>query len=188
VETALSVLIGLGLSAAVGFRIFVPLLIMSAAAQTGHLTLSAGFAWIGSPPALVAFAVATVLEIAGYFIPWVDHALDVIAAPAAVVAGTITTAGAVLEIDPFLRWTLAIIAGGGIAGLIHALTGATRAASTATTAGLGNPAFAALEAGSAALLSLLAILMPVVAILLVAVLLVTGARKICRRLFRSRPS
>jgi hypothetical protein len=184
-ETVLSVLVGLGLSAAVGFRVFVPLLIMSAAAQTGHLTLADGFAWIGTPPALVAFGVATVLEIVGYFIPWVDHALDVIAAPAAVVAGTVATAGVAIDIDPFLQWTLAIIAGGGIAGLIHVLTGATRAVSGATTAGLGNPLVALVEAGSSVFLSILAILVPVFAFALVIALLVTATRKVGRRIFRS---
>jgi hypothetical protein len=184
-ETGLSILVGLGLSAAVGFRVFVPLLIMSVAAHTGHLTLASGFSWIGSTPALIAFSVATILEIAGYFVPVVDHALDVIAAPAAVVAGTITTAGAVLDIEPFFRWTLAIIAGGGIAGLIHGLTGATRVASRITTAGLSNPAVAVAEAGSSVILSTLAILVPVIAFVLVFGFLVFAGRKLGRRLRRS---
>jgi hypothetical protein len=60
----LSLAVGIGLAAACGFRVFVPLLVMSAAAYTGHLELSSGFHWIGTLPALVAFASATVLEIA----------------------------------------------------------------------------------------------------------------------------
>ena len=184
-ETALSILVGLGLSAAVGFRVFVPLLIMGVAAQTGYLTLASGFAWIGSTPALIAFGVATVLEIAGYFIPWVDHVLDVIAAPAAVVAGTIATAGTVVNIDPFFRWTLAIIAGGGIAGLIHGLTGATRVVSTITSAGVTNPGVALAEAGSSVVLSVLAILLPVIAFAIVLALLVYAVKKISRRVWRS---
>ncbi|PYQ56518.1 MAG: DUF4126 domain-containing protein, partial [Acidobacteria bacterium] len=79
-ETVLSILIGLGLAAACGFRVFVPLLIMSLASRAGvgHLALGPGFAWIGSTPALLSFAVATVLEIAGYYIPWVDNLLDTV--------------------------------------------------------------------------------------------------------------
>ena len=72
-ETALSVLVGLGLSAACGFRVFVPLLVVSIAARSGHLSLATGFDWMGSDAALIAFGVATVLEIAGYYVPWVDH-------------------------------------------------------------------------------------------------------------------
>ena len=42
-----------------GFRVFVPLLALSIAAVTGHLDLAPDFAWLGSWPALVVFAVAT---------------------------------------------------------------------------------------------------------------------------------
>ncbi len=162
-ETFVSLLVGTGLAAACGFRVFVPLLVMSVAARAGHLQLAGGFGWIASGPALTAFAAATVLEIAGYLVPYVDHLLDVLAAPAAAVAGTLVTASSVIGMSPFLRWTLAIIAGGGLAALVHAATGATRAASTATTGGLGNPAFAAAEAGGSTLLSVLAIAAPVAA-------------------------
>src|SRR5947207_9549521 len=94
-ETLLSVCLGIGLAAACGFRIFVPLLVTSLAAQTGHLTLAGGFQWIGTRPALVAFAVATVLEILAYYVPWIDNLLDVIAGPAAVTAGIVVTASVV---------------------------------------------------------------------------------------------
>src|SRR5215471_8006470 len=117
--TILSICLGIGLSAACGFRVFVPLLVMNLASMSGHLTLAAGFAWIGSYPALIAFSVATVLEIAGYYIPWVDHLLDTIATPSAIIAGTIVTASVVTGMSPFLKWTLAVIAGGGAAALVQ---------------------------------------------------------------------
>src|SRR3954463_3288084 len=115
-DSILSILIGLGLAAACGFRVFVPLLIMSLASRAGvgHLALGPGFAWIGSTPALLSFAVATVLEIAGYYIPWIDNLLDTVATPAAVVAGIVVTASAMTtDVSPFLKWTLAVVAGGG---------------------------------------------------------------------------
>src|SRR4051795_13267087 len=115
-DMVLSLFIGLGLAAACGFRVFVPLLIMSLAsrAEVGHLVLNSHFAWIGSTPALLAFSVATVLEIAGYYIPWVDNLLDTVATPAAVVAGIVVTASAMTtDVSPFLKWTLAGGAGGG---------------------------------------------------------------------------
>jgi len=162
-ETMLSVLVGIGLSAACGFRIFVPMLVMSVASLSGHLTLSPGFEWIGTYPALLAFAVATVLEIAAYYIPWVDHLLDVIASPAAVVAGIIAMASTVTGTSPFLRWSLAIIAGGGLAGTVQALTGLARVTSAATTGGLGNPVVSTFEAAGSITLSALAILIPLAA-------------------------
>jgi hypothetical protein len=171
-EILLSVLVGVGLSAACGFRIFVPPLVMSLAALSGHLTLVPGFEWIGTYPALLAFAMATVLEIAGFYIPWVDHLLDLIASPAAVVAGIMVMASTVTGMSPFFRWTLAIIAGGGIAGTVQAVTGLARMASTATTAGIGNPVVATVEAGSSIALSVMAIVIPLVGIVALALILV----------------
>jgi hypothetical protein len=162
-ETLFSICIGVGLSAAVGFRVFVPLLILSIASYAGSLPLSDSFAWVGTLPALIAFSIATLCEVAAYFIPWLDHLLDVIATPAAVVAGTVVTASVVADLNPFLQWSLAIIAGGGTAGLIQGGTGAARAMSTAATGGLGNPIFALVEAVSSIALSLLALLLPIMA-------------------------
>src|SRR2546422_4079009 len=108
-ETLLSICLGIGLSAACGFRVFVPLLVMSIAALSGHLTLAHGFEWIGTYSALIAFAVATCLEIGGYYIPWLDNLLDTIASPAAIIAGTLITASLITGVSPFLKWTLAII-------------------------------------------------------------------------------
>src|ERR1043165_1472954 len=116
-EPLLAICLGIGLSAACGFRVFVPLLVMSIASLSGHLTLAPGFQWIGTYPALVTFSAATIAEIAGYYIPWVDHLLDTIATPAAIVAGTVITAAAVGDMSPILKWSLAAIAGGGVAGI-----------------------------------------------------------------------
>ncbi|HLH52583.1 MAG TPA: DUF4126 domain-containing protein, partial [Verrucomicrobiae bacterium] len=165
-ETFLSICVGIGLSAACGFRVFVPLLVMSIASLSGHMHLAHGFEWIGTYPALVSFAVATALEIAGYYVPWLDHLLDTIATPAAIVAGTIATASAVGDMSPFLRWTLGVIAGGGAAGLIQGGTVLARAASGATTGGMANPVVSSVELAGATITSILAIVAPVVAVLL----------------------
>src|SRR6267142_2150432 len=138
-QTLMSICLGIGLSAACGFRVFVPLLLMSIASLSGHLPLAHGFEWIGSYPALVAFSVATCLEIAGYYIPCVDNLLDTIATPAAILAGTLVTASMVADVTPLLKWTLAIIAGGGAAGIVQGTTMVARGASSAGTGGLANP-------------------------------------------------
>lgn len=170
-ETLLSVLVGVGLSAACGFRVFVPMLVISIASLSGHLSLSSGFEWMRTYPALLAFAVATVVEIAGYYIPWVDHLLDIVASPAAVVAGMLAMASTVTGMSPFLRWSLAIIAGGGLAATVQTLTGLARVTSTATTGGLGNPIVSTAEAGGSLALSVLAIAIPVAAALAAASIL-----------------
>src|SRR5687767_4903866 len=168
-EPLLSLLVGIGLSAACGFRVFVPLLVTSIAAHSGHLTLASGFQWIGSETALVAFTVATILEITAYYVPWLDNALDSLATPAAIVAGTIITASMVGNVSPFLKWSLAVIAGGGAAALVQGATVLTRGASTAVTGGLANPLFATIELGGSLLGSILAILVPVAAVGLIVV-------------------
>lgn len=162
-ELLLSVCVGLGLSAACGFRVFVPLLVMSIAANAGHLHLASAFAWIGSPAALAAFSIATVLEVGAYYIPWLDHFLDTLATPCAVVAGTIVTASVVTGLSPFLKWTLAVMAGGGLAGGVQAATVLARGLSFAGTGGLANPLVATVELGGSLLASVAVVLAPIMA-------------------------
>ena len=109
-ENLLNLAIGIGLAAACGFRISVPMLVMALAARIGDITLAPGFAWMGSDPAIATFGIATLLEVTAYFIPWVDHFLDLIASPASIAAGTIVTAAMLGHMSPLLRWSLAAIA------------------------------------------------------------------------------
>jgi hypothetical protein len=185
-ETILSICVGIGLSSACGFRVFVPLLVMSIAGLSGHLTLGPGFAWIASYPALIAFSVATILEIAGYYMPWVDHLLDTIATPASIIAGILVTTSVVANLSPFLKWTLGVIAGGGAAGLVQAATVMTRGTSTVTTGGLANPLVATVELAGAVVTSVLAIVVPVLSLVLLGGLLFFVGLKVFRK-FRNAP-
>jgi len=179
-STLLSVLLGVGLSAACGFRIFVPFLLVGIAARTGHLVLGPSFGWMSSTPALVAFCAATVLEVAAYYIPWLDHLLDVIASPAAVIAGMVMTASVVTGLDPMMRWTLALIAGGGIAATVQALSVGTRKLSLVTTGGLGNPIVSTFELAGSIALTVLAIAVPLLAFAVIAWALFFGVRVLLR--------
>jgi len=189
-ETLFGIAIGIGLSVACGFRVFVPLLVMNLMAVSGHLHLSSGFAWIASPHATVAFGTATVLEVLGYYIPWVDQALDTVATPAAVVAGTLATAS-MADLSPFLKWTLALIAGGGVAGLVQGGTAALRLKSSLLTAGAGNPLVSTLELAGAAVTALLAVLAPILCLSLVVLFCLFAIRKAGRLILgriRRKPS
>ena len=186
IEGLIGLFIGIGLSATCGFRVFVPLLGMSIASFTGHLTLSQDFLWIGSLPALITFGTATVLEIVGYYIAWVDNLLDTIATPAAVVAGTMTTASMVGDVSPFLRWTLALIAGGGIAGLVQGSSVLVRGKSSLATAGIANPAVSTVELGAAVAGTIISIVLPVVAIILVFSIILLIIRRVYKK--RKKPS
>jgi hypothetical protein len=180
----LSIGLGLGLAAACGFRVFVPLLVISAASYSGHLELGTGFEWVGSLPALIAFASATAVEIAAYYIPWVDNLLDSVSGPLAIVAGTIVTASSLVDVDPFLKWSLAIIGGGGLAGLVKGSTTLARGASTLTTGGLANPLVSTIEVGTSISLSVLALLLPRIALVAVVILSFVAGGMVLR--WRSR--
>jgi Domain of unknown function (DUF4126) len=185
-ENLLSIFLGIGLSAACGFRVFIPVLIVSIASLSGHLTLSHGFQWIGTYPVLVVFATASLLEVAAYYIPWVDNLLDAMAGPAAVVAGTLVAASSFVHMDPLLKWTLAIIAGGGTAALFHGSTALLRSASTAVTGGIGNHAIATTELGMATGLSILAIALPFLSMFVICLLLFVILKKGLRKFVNSK--
>jgi hypothetical protein len=170
-DLGLSIALGIGLAAATGLRLFLPMLIASAAAYAGYLPLSDGFAWLATPAALILLGVAAIVEIIAYYIPGVDNLLDTLATPAAFVAGTVISAAVITDVPPMVKWAAAIIAGGGIAGLTQSVTTLVRAKSTVMTGTLGNPAVATAELGGSLLVSLLAIVAPVLTALAIIVLL-----------------
>lgn len=176
-EIILSLCIGIGLSAACGFRVFVPLFVMSIASLTGWFEPMQGFEWLAMPSVCIGLAVATLCEVGAYYIPWVDNALDTIATPAAMVAGTLTTmAVSSGEMSQFAGWAAAIIVGGGTATAVQMSTVAARGVSTATTGGLGNFVVATGELISAVLLSIMAMIVPVFVAIAVLIMIVLAIR------------
>lgn len=175
-QVLLGAALGLGLAAAVGFRVFVPFLLVAIAAKSGQVHLAGGFEWLGTDIALVMFGLAALLEIAAYFIPFFDHLLDSLSGPAAMIAGAVLMASTLVDMAPWLRWAVAIVAGGGTAGLLHGATSALRMGSTATTGGTGNPVFATIETGAATALTILALMLPLIAMALVIFLIVRTGR------------
>lgn len=167
-ELLLSGCLGLLLAAACGFRVFVPVFCLSLAAHAGHLTLSPDMAFLGSTPALVTLGVATVLEVAAYYLPLVDNLLDGVASPAAIIAGTVVSAATMGDASPLLQWSLALIAGGGAAGAVQLGTVKARAVSAAVTGGVGNPVVSTTENGGAIALAATAILFPALGLLVAA--------------------
>lgn len=181
-ETILGLCIGIGLSAASGFRVFVPLLVMSIATITGWFEPVQGFEWLAMPAVCVALGFATVCEIGAYYVPWVDNLLDTIATPAAMIAGTLATmAVSSGEMSQFASWASAIIVGGGTAGVVQASTVAVRGVSTATTGGVGNPVIATGEWIGAIVLSILSLITPVLVVILVFLILVLVVRWVRRK-------
>ena len=183
-DIALSIALGVGLAAATGFRVFVPLLVMSVAAHAGYLPVGDGFAWLSTDSALIMLSIAALLEILAYYIPGVDNLLDTLATPGAVLAGIIVSAAVMADLPPMVKWTLAIISGGGAAGITQGATALLRAHSTAFTAGIGNPVIATAELGGSLVISLVALATPFIAlglVVLFCVLAVRFVRKLASR-------
>jgi hypothetical protein len=183
-ELALSICLGVGLSAACGFRVFVPLLGVSVAAMAGHLGLAEGFEWMGTWPAVACFLTATVLEVAAYYVPWIDNLLDSVAMPAAVVAGTLITAAVITDMSPLMKWSLALIAGGGTAGVIQAASVALRGTSSVATGGTANWAVASGELAASVFTTILSVVLPVVAAVAAVILIVVLVEFLRRRRWR----
>ena len=171
-ETILSIFLGIGLAASVGFRVFLPLFALSLASYFGVWDLNENWQWIGSLVALLTLGLATLLEIFAYFIPWFDNLLDSIAVPLAAIAGTAVMVSTVADLDPVITWSLAIIAGGGTATAIKGAGATGRLASTATTGGLANPVYATIETGTAMVVTAASIFAPILAAILVIIILV----------------
>jgi Domain of unknown function (DUF4126) len=186
-DFALPIVLGIALATATGFRVFLPMLIVSAAAYSGHLPLDSSFAWLGTPAALAMLSVAAVAEILAYYIPVIDNLLDTLATPAAFVAGTIVSAAVMTDVPPMVKWTAAVVAGGGIAGVTQGVTAMLRAHSTVLTAGLGNPVIATAELVGALLMSFLALIAPAAAIALL-ILFLWLAIRLLRRPYRGAHS
>ena len=182
-DFALSIVLGIGLAAATGFRVFLPMLVVSGAAYTGHLPLDGGFAWLATPSALTMLSVAALAEILAYYVPGIDNLLDALATPAAFVAGTVVSAAVMTDVPPMVKWTAAVIAGGGVAGFTQGVTAMLRAKSTVLTGGLGNVVIATAELAGALLVSLLTLAAPLAALALVTLFLWLAIR-LLRQLLR----
>lgn len=181
----ISAFVGIGLAAATGFRVFLPMFAVSLASYMNWIPMNESFQWLSGLPTLIATGIATVVEIMAYYIPYVDHLLDTASVPMATIAGSIMFASQFADIGTFPQWALALIAGGGTAAAISTGFAGTRAASTATTGGLGNNVVASTETAGAGIMTVLSIFMPiiafVVAIVLIVIVFIFG-RKIWNRI------
>ncbi len=177
-ESLLGIGAGLALAAAAGFRVFVPLLALSLAAQSGWIELTPSFAWLSSDAATLTLATATVLEIAAYYVPFFDNALDTLAAPAAVLAGIVASASVLTDVPPWLQYTIAIVGAGGTAGVVHAATSVARLKSSALTAGFGNPILATLELIGSMVIAGLALVAPLLALAIVVLIVALVAKRV----------
>ncbi len=184
-ELLLSILIGVSLSATSGFRLFIPLLVLSGFSLLGWIELSPGFAWLGTYHSFAALLIAAVLETAAYFFPYIDNLLGAAATPVKTIAGILIAASVMVEMPAMLTWTLAIILGGGSAFGGSLISNTAHAGSTVATGGSANPLLSIFESIIAFVLSVLSILAPIIAIMVLALLALIVVR-VYRRFKRNR--
>tara|TARA_B100000925_G_C22010228_1_gene475907 strand:- start:3618 stop:4220 length:603 start_codon:yes stop_codon:yes gene_type:complete len=179
--------LGLGLAAASGFRVFIPPFLYGLFLRLDMVPISIPMTgiseWMASDIGLIILGVAMIVEILGYYVPWIDNLLDTIASPAAIIAGVMMMSSTLSDTHPALQWGASIIAGGGVSGTVQIGTVATRAVSTATTGGLANPIVSTIEAGACIVCTILAILLPLIALLLVIILVGYSGKQVNRRFF-----
>ena len=186
VTIIMATLMGISLAAASGFRVFLPPFLLSLAARFNVVwfldidLIGTQFEFFTSTLSIVVLGIATVAEFAAFYAPWIDNALDTIATPASIMAGVAMTAIVLEGNDPLIQWTVAIVAGGGVAATIQSATVATRGLSSTFTFGLGNSAVATGENVASVALTLIAILIPFLSalfVLLIVTLLLRMKRK-----------
>jgi len=162
---------GFSLSAACGFRIFLPLLCVSAALNYGYVTPLSHIAWLATREALTVLSIATIVELVAFYIPIIDNFLDTLAAPLSIVAGTLIMGTVLDDVDPIYRWTIGIMAGGGPALLTQSTTSAIRLTSTSLSGGGVNFLVATLESIFGVGIVGLVLYSPTLALILVCILL-----------------
>lgn len=170
-NSIIPIFLGLGLAASCGFRIFVPMLVTSIAAYFNVIPINDSLAWLGSVPSILAFGIATLLEVVGYWFPYVDHLLDLAGKPLSVLAGSVLAASTFYPMQEEINWLLPIIAGGGTAGALHLGTSALRLGSTAVTGGVGNPLLSSIESILAVVTSIVTVIVPVIGVFLIVLIL-----------------
>lgn len=181
VQTVTATALGIALAACCGFRVFVPMLVAGVASRFHIFHFSESFSWLSTTPALIVLAVATVAEIAAYYVPFIDNILDTIAAPLAAIAGTLLATSVIPIDNEWIKWIFGIIAGGGGAGLIASGTGLLRLFSSKTSLGTGNAVVSTGENTAALVGSILAFVIPLIIAALFIVLFVWIIRKIANR-------
>ncbi len=163
IPLAIALCAGFSLSAACGFRIFVPLLAMALSARFAGLSIDSSFAWVTGDAAILTLSVATIAEILAYYIPLFDNLLDSIAVPGAILAGGIVSFGLLGDMPEWLQWSVSIIGGSGAAGSVQMGTTTARTLSSAGTAGAANPIISTLENILSIIGTIMAVFLPILA-------------------------
>ncbi len=167
----LEVLTGSGLAASAGLNAYIPLLLMGLLSRyTDLVELPSGWQWLGNGWVVLILAVLLAVEVVADKVPVVDHVNDVVQTVVRPTAGGLAFgAGAgsetvtVSDPDTFFsshQW-VPVVVGVFIALGVHLLKAAARPVINATTAGVGAPVASTAEDATSVVMSVVALLLPV---------------------------
>lgn len=164
-----TILTAFGLSSSAGLNAYIPLLLVGVLARyTDLITLNEPYNILEHPFVLITLGVLLIIEMLADKIAAVDTVNDIIQTVVRPAAGAILFAastGGVIDINPVFAVILGLVA----AGSVHAVKATTRPIVTATTGGIGNPVVSVIEDIASFTMALLAILVPLMAVLMVAI-------------------
>jgi hypothetical protein len=192
----LEALTGTGLAASAGLNAYIPLLTMGLLARFSDLIdLPTGWQWLSNGWVIAILALLLAVEVVADKVPVVDHVNDIVQTVVRPTAGGLafgagSSSETVTVTDPgsFFgshQW-VPIAAGVVIAFTVHGVKAASRPVINATTAGVGAPVASTAEDFSSVVLSVLAILLPVLVLVGLVVLIFAGIWVIRRRRQRRR--
>lgn len=177
-------MVGVGLSAASGFRIFMPFFILSIYSFLGIDILNSGLFIFSSNSFLIIFLILSVAEVILYYNPWIDNLLDLITTPASIFSGTILTYVLMSDTEIFIRLPVSIIIGGGAALNIQLLTVKARSLTSVFTSGFGNQIVSTIENISSFFIAVLMLNYPSAGILLTIIIIIMIYVLIIKRGYR----
>jgi hypothetical protein len=157
-----------GLSSAAGLNAYIPLLTLGILQNRGMVSLSAPYDTLGSPWCLALLAFLLVVELIVDKIPGADHVNDAIMTLGRPVAGAIlfaSQAGVLHGVHPAIWIVLGLLMSGGV----HGAKALARPAVNVTTAGVGAPVASAVENLLSLVMTIVAVLAPLLVIVLLGV-------------------
>lgn len=170
-----------GLSASAGLNAYIPLLLVGLIARyTNLMQLSAPWDTLANPWIILMLCILVIIEMLADKVPAVNHINDVIQSlirPAAGAVAFAASSNVVTDVSPVLAMACGLL----VAGTVHvAKAGVLRPVVTATTGGAGNVPVSIAEDIVSTVLSILAIVLPI----LVGTLLIVLAAFIVYWLYR----
>jgi Domain of unknown function (DUF4126) len=192
----LELLTGTGLAASAGLNAYIPLLLVGLLNRyTGLVELPSGWQWLSNGWVLAILVVLLAIEVVADKVPVVDHVNDAVQTFVRPTAGGLAFgAGATSETvtvsDPgqFFatnQW-VPIVFGVAIALGVHVIKAATRPVVNAMTAGVGAPVASTAEDATSAIMSVVALVLPVLVLVLLAAMALGAGVLLRRRADRRR--